>query len=783
MVATLGLPLISAEEDMSPVLFKPQRGSSFSEFIRGITHNNIERTSEIFPLERAPMTEDPTAGTRFAKSPIETTPIQKSAAKHLTWLGFFALLLVVYIPTVLIYLNHFDNAFHFDDFHTIVENPSIRDLGNLALFFTDGSSFSVLPSNQSYRPLLSLSLALDYWIGGGLTPWYFHAQSFAWFLLLLGCTLSLFRLIAVANISGENARVPYGEALLALMGTALIALHPICAETVNYLIQRGELIAAFSVVLSLLTYLTLPRARPFFLYLLPMVIGSFAKPPAFTFLPILVLYQWLFEARLALTWGALRGNLKPVLFLVVRNILPVAVVVGLSCFQHAMTPSSYSTGGGAWFNYVITQPFVLFHTVYQFIVPLSLTADSDWSPFSSILDDRAVAGFLFLAVLCLGTIRFSRKPRYRPIAFGLGWFLITSLPPALLPLAEVTNSHRMFLPLIGLALASSWAVYLFIAYRPRYRFAACCVGLTLILFGYGFATRQRNSVWATEATLWKNVIEQSPQNGRGIMNYALTLMEAGQIRDALRYLQQAKNLNPYYGVLETNLGVAHNALGEKTQAEQHFREALRLSPTYPDAYLFFANWLASEGRSQEALEWVEKGLRLSPRDIRMRHLKSELLIQESKDEQALEFLDQTLTLFPEDGYTRELKAVPTPAQRKLVVARHRAAEHPSPEAYLLLSLSAYQADQFLETKKAAQAALALNPRYAAAYNNIAAAELALGNNDRAIEAAGKALEIDPTLMIAQNNRALAASRKAQIEAPLSGKNPATPAAKAPDGIP
>ena len=80
------------------------------------------------------------------------------------------------------YANHFHNAFHFDDDHTIENNAAIRTLRNIPLFFHDASTFSCLPSNQSYRPLVSTVLAIDYWLGGGLNPFSFHLSIFVMFI-------------------------------------------------------------------------------------------------------------------------------------------------------------------------------------------------------------------------------------------------------------------------------------------------------------------------------------------------------------------------------------------------------------------------------------------------------------------------------------------------------------------------------------------------------------------------------------------------------------------------
>src|SRR6516165_4523514 len=83
------------------------------------------------------------------------------------------------------YSNHFQNSFHFDDAHTIVNNAAIRELQNIPLFFRDAATFSSLPSNQSYRPLVSTLLAIDYSLGHGLRPFWFHLSIFTLFVVLV----------------------------------------------------------------------------------------------------------------------------------------------------------------------------------------------------------------------------------------------------------------------------------------------------------------------------------------------------------------------------------------------------------------------------------------------------------------------------------------------------------------------------------------------------------------------------------------------------------------------
>src|SRR5579871_2712379 len=94
-------------------------------------------------------------------------------------LCFSGLLLLV----ILVYSDHFHNSFHFDDSHSIQNNGYLRSLGNIPLFFKSGTTFSTLPANQTYRPMLSTMYAVAYYLGGGDVFW-FHFIIFSFFLLL-----------------------------------------------------------------------------------------------------------------------------------------------------------------------------------------------------------------------------------------------------------------------------------------------------------------------------------------------------------------------------------------------------------------------------------------------------------------------------------------------------------------------------------------------------------------------------------------------------------------------
>ena len=141
--------------------------------------------------------------------------------KHL-WAGIIIMVLLCTIT----YLNHFYNAFHFDDSHTIQNNAYIRDLHNIPLYFKDGRTSSSLPQNQSYRPVVSVSLAFDYWLGGGYNLFFFHLSTFILFLLQGGLMVFFFK--RIFNTATSNTKLATYTALIA---TTWYLLHPAIAET------------------------------------------------------------------------------------------------------------------------------------------------------------------------------------------------------------------------------------------------------------------------------------------------------------------------------------------------------------------------------------------------------------------------------------------------------------------------------------------------------------------------------------------------------------------------
>ena len=163
-------------------------------------------------------------------------------------------------------------------------------------------------------------------------------------------------------------------------------------------------------------------------------------------------------------------------------------------------------------------------------------------------------------------------------------------------------------------------------------------------------------------------------------------------------------------MLLINLATAEDATKQSAAAEQHFKDALRLAPASPDSYTYYARYLLSRSRAQEARAFLRSALELSPTDLTARELMAQM-----------------------DGQTINEPTIQTP------------------ESYLALSLQLYGEERYVESIDASRRALDLRPGYAEAWNNDGAAYNKLGRYEEASAACEQALRYKPYFELGRNN--------------------------------
>lgn len=677
----------------------------------------------------------------------------------------YLILAIILVVVTVVYSNHFNNPFHFDDFHTIQENPYIRSLKNIRLFFTDPSTYSFMPTNQNYRPVTTLSVAIDYFIAGGLDTFYFHLSMFFWFLVQLIIMYLVFESIAKSVSVGNSFHA------FILFAVAWYGLHPAIAETINYISSRSDSLSTLLVVFSLWVYIRFPAKRKFYFYLVPAAAGVFTKQSGVVFAPILAVYILLFELDAGI-FDLFRKKGKEIAKQLAVKSLPAFIVcIAAGYVTIKMHPKvGIVANVSNVLEYAMMQPWVIIRYAIMFLLPVNLSADPDWTTTSNLLDERIIVGFIFVTAMIYVALKTSESRKTKPISFGIFWFFLALLPTSsVIPLTQATNDHRVFFPFIGLVLAVSWFLFIFSerngflcknSCNARKRYIALFLACSLLILN-ALGTRHRNRVWSSTESLWYDVTQKSPGNSRGFMNYGLVLMERGNFAGALDYFNRALRISPESVFLHVNLGILKDAMGNYNEAEKHFFLAAQ-NPVQSVPPYHYAKFLKSRSRFEEAIEYCKKSIGISKSYMNPRHLLMELYLAKDDRGALKNLVEETRVICPDDEFTLQMSRLAGSAVPSKLDALEKRAKKSLTEAdYLDLSLTYYKKNMFQECIEACQDALKVNPAYAPAWNNICSAYIKLEDFDKAIESGLKALEISPDYELAKNNLDEARRLKAQ----------------------
>jgi protein O-mannosyl-transferase len=725
------------------------------------------------------------------------TPTNLSNAHPLRQPLFLISALLVLLLTFFAYSGHFNNPFQFDDAHTIEYNMSIRDMGNIPSFFTDAATFSTNPANRAWRPGVTTLNAINTAMSGGVPePFWFHVTIFAGFILL-----GVLIFFMVLHLLRQSFPAFHGLHWAALGATGLFWLHTANAETINYIISRSDAGSTLMIVAGLLLFMKSVRARNNYLFVLPFIIGFLIKEPAVMAVPLLLVYIWLYgtgETSFRKQW--------------VKLAVAMGVIIVMFLISRVFTPSTWTSGGGKWYEYLATQFFVIVHYFNTFFLPVNLSADTDWGIVPTLTDDRVFAGLFIIGALLLLAWRCSKHRETRGITFGLLWFFLALAPTSsVMPFAEVLNDHRTYFPYIGLVIVLvSGLVYLLNKYQTHAKIGvirySATGAFTLLLLLHTYGTHHRCEVWSSAETLWKDATEKSPGNGRAWMNYGLALMKKDDIAGAEAQFAEALRLSPYYSYANINMAIVKQRQGNTVMADTLYERALRYAPNDAESYNNYAWHLYNTGRTERAATLAEAGLKLSANHESLNNLYA-ILGKGSNTALTPEvLLTRSLGLYNNGNFRGCISAAQEAIKQRpdyslawnnvsagyiklglfdsAIVAGKRAVEldttnaqakgnmdfalqqkklfadkeaaltqKPTHDGWIQLSLDWFNAGNFTNSVYAAEQAIALNPKSYIAYNNVCAAHNRLGNWNAAIEAGDKALQLKPDWELAKNNLA------------------------------
>jgi protein O-mannosyl-transferase len=575
-------------------------------------------------------------------------PSEAIEPERLPLVQLVSVLALLVLLSAVAYRNTLQNGFVLDDIPIIVENPLIRDLGNVGTIFRSSywTTSGAIGAKGLYRPLTVFSYAIDYafW---KLQPRGFHLVNVA---LHTAVTLLLF------VISLRLLR----SALSAFASSSIFAVHPLNTEAVTGVVGRADLLATLFFMAAFLFCIdhreqeqfrrrqpTYPNAA--FLAVgaaaLFYFLGLLSKEMAVTLPALLVVYE--------LTKWKERDRRPPEFGITAARFAALGIVLLL----YVMLRSRIVVTRAVWVGFagipfdqrILTASRVLMEYLGLFFLPKTLSADY-WIPDVPIAQSAGEPRVLLSLILwvIVGVIAVYCWRKRPSLFFALAWFFVTILPVSniLFPIGVGKAERLLYLPSAGLCLfigglnqtnkriAKDWIVLLM---------------LFPVLLALSLRTYRRNLDWKDNMTLALATLQVSPTSPLFSQIAAGEYRKRGDSEHAVALLQKAVGQRPEEYSYHYNLGNAYLALGKTDQAIASYQEALRQKPGDSNALNNLGQAQVQAGRNLDAVKSFTKLLESNPRYLAVYLNLGTAYLNLGDRASAARIFSQGLAFFPNHG--------------------------------------------------------------------------------------------------------------------------------------
>ena len=670
------------------------------------------------------------------------------------------LLVIIAAAAILTYANSLTAPFVFDDTHNIVENPHVRMTGLSIDSLIDAATV------QTRRPVASITFALNYYFHGYDVTGY-HVVNIA-IHILAGFLMFLVVRHTLGLMNIERRDMVAGLAALVWL------VNPVHTQSVTYIVQRMTALATLFFLLALYLYikgrLRQRTGRPlgilfFVLCGLSGILAVLSKQIAATLPFFILVYEWYFFQDLDRAW--IKKQAKWIGGAVVAIGALAAIYLGASPVEKIM--AMYNTQDFTMGQRLLTEPRVIFLylSLLFFPHPARLNLDYDF-PVSVSLIDPFTTLVSILGLIGLVTAAVVTAKKQRLVSFAVVWFLGNlAIESSFIGLALVFE-HRTYLPSVFVVAALAWAAITYI--RPRRPLAVGLLCALTIL--WGFWTYQRNAVWADEVTLWRDVINKSPNHARAHYNLGHALDMAGKIDTAIPYYRRAILLDPSDIKPHNNLSAIFLRQNRTDMAIQHALEALRLAPDCAESLTNYGVAMMKTRQTERAIISFEAALQADPMFEKAHNNLGVALFQTGDMSKAIIHFKAALRINP--SYTdagknlEKAEAARKNRGQEAALKQEAGAVNPEDPVAAFSRGRQHQRDGNLpEAIRWYKTALELNPSFPICLNRLGSLYARTGNEDQAIECFHALARLAPDNAVVYYNLACLYARQHQAAPALA----------------
>ncbi len=612
-------------------------------------------------------------------------------------LGLILLALLLYLPTLgYPFLNLDDDIY-------VSANPWVRQgitWASVKWAFTNTQT-------MYWHPLTWLSLMLDSSLFGTGPAGYravnvlLHvAATLAVFLFFYGATSELLKSFAVA---------------------ALFCVHPIQVESVAWVAERKNLLAACLALLSLLAYrryCRAPRMGTYLPVLLLFALAMLSKPSVATLpLAMVALDYWpLGRLSPGRDGGPARVGPRRILLEKVPLLGVALAASGIAYWGLVASRTAVPLAAAPLPERLAEALAAYAQTLLHVLWPVRLSVF--YSP-PEALAGWTVAVYAAGGAGLIGAGLLLRR-RCPALLVGVAWYGLLLLPAVGLLRGGIwpfTADRFAYLPMVGVAVAAVWLVASLIPGRIPAR--ALGIAAVLLLLGVAHA---RTRDWADSETLLRQALRADPDNYLACNNLGIVLARQGRMSEAQPLFRKALEQEPCYVAARSNLALSLAGQGRLEDAETELEGAVGCQPWNPEPRVLLGHVRRLRGDPAGALRAYREALLTSPDHPEALWGLGTTLLDTDRAEEAVPPLRKAAALRP--GWAPGLSQ---------------------------LGAALFRAGRVEEAGAVLERALEIDPANADALNNLGLVRLEQGRKEEARRLFSRTLEANPDHRAAREN--------------------------------
>lgn len=477
--------------------------------------------------------------------------------------------------------------FVWDDEEFILNNPLIRTIANLPLFFL-GNSLAAGGSqltNPYYRPVMTTINAALYTIFGP-RAFFFH---------LFQAAAHIASAIVVFLLFDRFFRQ---HRVLSFLLALVFLVHPMNVEAAAFISAAQEVLYVLAGLLALFFI------NDIFLSVLFLLTSLLIKETGLIFAPIILIYTSFYQ----------RQKLP-------RYLASVAGVVGFYLLlRWLVSPVNLGSAGlfpimrATSMERLMSLPSIAIFYLKTFFFPAKLAIARHWVVRSASLNEfflPLLSSLIFFALL----VFFLIKRKTRTGWFFFFWLVIGFVPHLQLIPLNMTVAERWFYgPMIGM-LGMIGVIVESLKLKVKSGNSVFLIIVIIVILSLRTIVRTFN--WKDELTLYRHDIKIDQHTFDLENNLGVALFRRKDYKKARAYFEKSVRTAPYWWVNWNNLGAVYERRGELKQAEKMYKQAIQNG----DYYLAYENYvfiLLKQKQFEQAKEFLEKkALKKFPQNERL----------------------------------------------------------------------------------------------------------------------------------------------------------------------